>query len=153
MQVEKSDYPTCECCFSTLYIETGDMDPNYVTGRLNLKPTSIQRKGESANRFSNRTNPLSGWSLSSEARVDSKDLRNHMDWLLDQIACQKAEMESLRRAGCVFRVWCYWLSKAGHGGPIISVSQIKRLAELELEIYLDVYFVGEPEFGSEVGAP
>ena len=33
----------------------------------------------------------------------------------------------------------------GHGGPTISVPQAKRLAELELELGLDIYFLGEPD--------
>ena len=146
---ELSDYPTCECCYSTLYIETGNIDPNYVTEHLNMEPTSIQIKGQLANRCSRRTNPLSGWSLSSEGCVDSNDLRNHLDWLFDKIACRKVEMESLRRIGCEIRVWCYWLSKTGHGGPTISVPQAEMLAELELELCLDIYFLGEPDLENE----
>ena len=85
--------------------------------------------------------------------IASKDLRSHLNWLFDKIGGQKAEIESLRGMGCELCVWCYWLSRSGHGGPILSPSQSKKLAELELELYIDVYFVGEhcPESEGAVG--
>ena len=143
-----SDYPTCECCFTTLYIETGDVDPNRVSEILNLQPTSIQIRGEArANMFSRRINPLNGWSFSSEGFVESKDLRKHLDWLFDNLSDRKTEIECLRQLGCDLRVSCYWLSKAGHGGPTLSKSQIKSLAEFEFDICLDIYFVEETVSG------
>jgi hypothetical protein len=141
----ESDYPTCKCCFASVTVDAGDLDPGFITDCLKIEPTSTWKKGELAQHSSSRVNPFSGWRLSSKGCVDSRDLRNHIDWLLDRFALRKAEMESLRAEGCVFRVWCYWLSKYGEGGPTISVPQAKRLAELELELGLDVYFLGEPD--------
>jgi Domain of unknown function (DUF4279) len=146
-----SDYPTCAACFASLYIEAGDIDPEYITECLKTGPTSTQKKGELARISSSRVNPHSGWRLSSKAAVDSKDLRSHLDWLFDRIARRRAELEALRAMGCVIHVACYWLSKAGHGGPMISLPQIRKLVELELELWMDIYFLGEPEF--EDGGP
>jgi hypothetical protein len=36
-----------------------------------------------------------------------------------------------------------WDSKSGEGGPTISPVQMKRLAELGIELWFDVYFDGE----------
>jgi Domain of unknown function (DUF4279) len=147
-----SDYPTCERCYASLCMTTGDRDPDEVSRYLHIEPTMTQRKGEPARAGSERINPHGGWSLSSKGCVDSKDLRKHLDWVFDEIGERKPQLESLRQVGCEMRVWCYWLSKAGHGGPTLSVPQVKRLAELELEICLDIYFLGDPrpKKGSEI---
>jgi hypothetical protein len=146
------DYPTCERCYASLYVTTGDRDPDEVSKCLDIEPTTTQRKGEPARPGSKRINPHSGWSVSSKGCVDSKDLRKHLDWLFGKIGQRKAQIESLREMGCEMRVWCYWLSKAGHGGPMLSVPQLQRLADLELEICMDIYFLGGPptKKGSEI---
>ena len=46
----------------------------------------------------------------------------------------------LRRDGARISVSCFWTSAHGHGGPIVGVTQMKALAELGLDLELDVYF-------------
>jgi Domain of unknown function (DUF4279) len=140
-----SDYPTCERCYATLCIETGENDASFVSAHLDIQPTSVQIRGECAATGPARINALNMWFLSSDGRVDSKDLRNHLDWLFDRIGPNKSQLKSLREMGCELRISCYWLSKEGEGGPTFSVSQTKKLAELEIEVWLDVYFLGGPE--------
>jgi hypothetical protein len=139
----ESDYPTCERCYVTLCIYTGDNQASDVTKVLGLQPSEVTVKGESASFFSSRINPLNGWFLSSRDHLSSKDFRNHLDWLFDKIAFYKAEIQLLRSRGFIFSVSGYWLSRAGHGGPILSTSQIKKLAEFEFDISLDIYFLGD----------
>jgi hypothetical protein len=147
MQTENdlSDYPTCEKCYATLCISSEDIDIDEITRELNIPAATLLRKGELVNPFSKRVNPLNVWSLSSKSCVGSRDLRHHIDWLFDQITSQRAEIESLRARGCTFIIWCYWLSKYGHDGPTLSVSQSKKLADFEFELVLDVYLFEEPD--------
>jgi hypothetical protein len=141
----ESDYPTCDRCYATLFVNCGEIDPGQVTACLEIQPTGTQVKGQLASAFSKRIRPFSAWCLSSAERVDSQDLRRHLDWLFDQIASKKGAIESLREIGCTFTVPCYWSSAADNGGPTLSVPQIKRLAEFELEIWIDIYFLGGPD--------
>jgi Domain of unknown function (DUF4279) len=138
-----SDYPTCERCYATLCVYTGDLAPTRVTKGLGVDPSCIAVKGERVHIASERINEVNGWFLSSNGVVDSRDLRDHLDWLFDRIECHKDGAATLRELGCVFLVSCYWLSREGHGGPILSAQQLKALVELESEIWLDVYFLGE----------
>jgi hypothetical protein len=64
--------------------------------------------------------------------------------LFDRLRPRSGHLDTLRQMGCQFDVWCYWLSKEGHGGPILSLSQIDKLAQYRFELPLDIYFVGEP---------
>lgn len=134
----ESDYPTCQRCYVNLCIYTGDLEPNYVTKILNIEPSHVTKRGERASVYSDSTNPINGWFLSLKGDVNSRDLRNHLDWLFEKIASSRSNIDRLREGGCRLSVWGYWMSRAGHGGPILSVSQSKKLAELEFEFCLDV---------------
>ena len=83
---EVSDYPTCQRCYATLHVVTGDAHPDCVTSHLNTQPTRIQVKGERESTFSNRISVRNSWSISSKGSVNSNDLRKHLDWLFERIA-------------------------------------------------------------------
>ncbi|HET7748769.1 MAG TPA: DUF4279 domain-containing protein, partial [Terriglobales bacterium] len=73
-------------------------------------------------------------------QVESRDVRRHLDWLLEQIV---AAQEVLRRMQSEPDLWmdvfCYWRSTHGQGGPMLSPKQMQRLAELDLTIGFDCY--------------
>jgi hypothetical protein len=143
------DYPTCERCYATLSINSGELDPQVITAHLDTEPTDLTFKGQLASAYSQRMYVLNLWRLSSKNHVNSRDLRDHLEWLFDKIEPRRDRIESLRQLGCVFRVWCYWLSKEGHGGPEFSVRQIQKLAQFQFDLLLDVYFLGGPEQENE----
>ena len=39
------DYPTCGRCYATLFVKTAEMEPSFVTDRLDLMPTKITPEG------------------------------------------------------------------------------------------------------------
>lgn len=135
-------YATCEATYATLRIYASDLDPGEVTKLLDIVPTSMQKKGDLLG-ARNRVCKLNGWFLSSESNVDSRDSRRHIDWILDQIAGKSSVFEILRKSSCRTDVSCYWLSMSGHGGPALSPSQMKPLAEHGLDFWYDVYFLDD----------
>jgi hypothetical protein len=89
---------------------------------------------------------FNGWFLSSEDKVASKDVRRHLDWLLDLIWPARLPLADLQQtSGVKIDVNCVWWSASGHGGPTLWPEQMGRLAELGLECGFDVYFFGEEE--------
>ena len=81
-----NEYPTCDETEATLAIY--DIDPDLITQKLNIKPTYNQKQGvpkvkrTGVSRIANR----SSWLYSTEeSKVLSKDLRVHLNWLLDAI--------------------------------------------------------------------
>lgn len=131
------DYPTCEETYATLRIYPGEFDPDEVTRRLGIDPTEVQRVGERHGRTTRKTN---GWFLRSQDRVESRDARRHIDWLLDQLEPAANALSELRASGAEVDISCYWLSASGHGGPSVSPRQTKRLSALDLDCWFDVYF-------------
>jgi len=137
-------YPTCAETYATLRIYPGDLDPSSVTERLAIEPSTWQRRGESQRIMGvPKVATINGWFLSSEGRIVSRDSRRHLDWLLDQIAAKAPSLRSLRDEGSRIDICCKWLSASGHGGPTLSPTQMRRLAELDLELWFDIYLVPE----------
>jgi len=112
------DYPTCAATYATLRIYTGETKPEIVTDSLQVKASKILRKGEAGAR-------LNGRFLSSKGLIDSRDLRKHLDWVLEQIRGKDSELRVLQTTpGMRMDVSCYWAGH-GHGGPTFSPSQMR----------------------------
>jgi hypothetical protein len=58
-------------------------------------------------------------------------------------------IESLRKDGWRFSVFCYWLSKTGEGGPTLSLPQLSKLTRFNLEVGFDCYFLCGPDANEE----
>lgn len=141
-------YGSCERTYAELRIYSGAMDPEIVTRRLRVSPTSIQKKGDIRTNSLGRVRevPRNGWFLSSEGKVSSLDVRHHLDWLLDKIEPARSELNQLQStAGLTMLINCVWWSASGEGGPTLWPEQMRRIADLDLECSFDVAFFGNKE--------
>lgn len=139
--------PSCERTEATLAIY--NFDPDLVTQRLGVMPTSSQKVG--VPRVMHRGVPVMGtvnsWLLSSENHVTSKDLRRHLDWLLDRVEPAGAQLRELQQHPDVrMAVRCVWWSALGRaGGPTLWPEQMARMAQLNLEIGFTFAYYGDDE--------
>lgn len=136
-------YETCERTLATLWIDCDARDPDFVTSYLGVEPTEVQKKGEikQNSRGYKRTIKKSAWFLSSDGKVDSKDVRRHIDWLIAQLTPVKSKLLELQNLeGIVMSVNCIWWSATGGGGPTLWPEQMQGLADLNLECGFDVSF-------------
>lgn len=137
------DYPTCEETYVTLRVYHESADPASVSSALRLEPSKSQRVGESYERRGvTRRYKLSGWFLCSEGRVESYDTAKHLDWLLQQLQPRQQAFDTLRAQGWRIDIACLWDSHAGHGGPTFPPELLRRLADLGVELWFDIYFHG-----------
>ena len=140
------DYPTCAETYVTLRAYHDSADPTFVSSALGLEPTKEQRAGESYERRGVPcTYRLSGWFLSSKAKVQSYDAAKHLDWLLQQLQPHQEILKALRSQGWRMDIACLWDSHSGHGGPTLSANLLQRLAALGVELWFDIYFHGAYE--------
>lgn len=130
------DYPTCASTCATLRIYPGSISPDEITARLHVAPSSTQNAEA---RPPGVKDCASGWFLTSEDAIASKDVRRHLDWILDQIGDKATVFASLRDDGVCADISCYWLTASGHGGPSLWPRQMAVLAALGLEIWFDFY--------------
>ncbi len=128
------EYKTCAQTYATLCIY--GLSPEDVTAGLGLTATIGQHQGDL--RYGARAT-VDGWFLGSKGLVESKDLRRHLDWVLDQLLPQREALEDLVRRGARVAMSCYWLSALGQGGPMVSPTQSKKLGDLGIEIWFDLY--------------
>jgi len=139
------DYPTCKDTYASFNVYPRDFDPSEITNCLSLKPTYTTKKGD-VERPRDRddtyviVSKLNFWSFSTKGKVLSKDVRRHIDWLLDHLTPKQSTIINLQKQACQMNISCYWVSKHGHGGPILSPSQMEKLARLNIEIHFDCYF-------------
>jgi hypothetical protein len=142
------DYPSCERTFATLRIYPASIAPLEISERLGITPSATNLKGrEITNSLGkSRTQPINAWFLSSENAVSSKDVRPHLDWLLNAL---EPRIEQLLELQCLpgmrMNVHCSWWSAEGQGGPTIWPEQMTRLSRLNLECTFDVGFFGVEE--------
>lgn len=138
-------YPTCERTDVCLQIYGEKLVPAEVTSILGLSPTDEQTAGQSivSSRGRSRTPKTGGWFLSSEGRVHSKDVRRHLDWLIELLQPRATGLRRLQATpGVRMYVNCIWWSSRGIGGPTLWPEQMGALADLNLECSFDVSFYG-----------
>lgn len=142
---EDADYPSCEYTFAQLLIYT-NTDTQQITHTLGIAPTYAQNKGDVLvnSRGVKREAKLSYWNYSSEKKVQSKDLRHHLNWLLEQLKDRKNAIETLQNeSGISMSVDCIWTPKSSAGGgPVIWPEQMSVLSNLNLELAFDCYYLG-----------
>jgi len=136
------EYGTCERTEATLAIY--NIDPDVVTKKLNIICTSSQKIGipKIMHGGVERIGTKNTWLYSSEGSdVKSKDLRIHINWLLDKIEPRRLQLKQLQQfLGVKMTIRCVWWSKYGDGGPTLWPEQMKRMAKLNLEWTLSFVF-------------
>ncbi len=132
----KDSYAACERTYATVRIYPGDMPPDEVSNILKIRPTKVSLAGTKGG----GRKSINGWFFSSEGKVDSRDSRRHIDYLLDEIEASERGILELQGVGVKIDICCFWVSSAGNGGPIISPKQMARLVRLNIDIWWDVWF-------------
>ena len=86
--------------------------------------------------------PASFWVLSTEDRKTlsrSKDMRFHVEWLLDKVEARKKKIHRMCASGYEMLLSCFWESTNANGGPILDTEFMRRLSEFPLELRFDVW--------------
>lgn len=147
------EYGTCSYTHVWLRIMSEAVDPDAVTKMLSVAPTETQLAGTPRSPKTEKLHKYSGWFLSTEGILSSKDARHHLDWILERVKGKNREFTMMRQQGYLIDICCRWDSKSGHGGPTLSPYQMQILAELDTELWFDIYFdYPEDEKFSEQGA-
>jgi hypothetical protein len=137
-------YPSCERVFASLRVYPQVYTIEEVSAILSSQPNESVRIGDPIG-TRGKVATKTYWSISSEERVKSLDLRDHLDWLLsqfnlDESAKRKLELDRNLRL-CVF---CVSWSRSGSGGPSIWPEQMSELARRDLELTID-FNIYQPE--------
>ncbi|MGW7775510.1 DUF4279 domain-containing protein [Pseudomonas machongensis] len=138
------DYETCAECYVRLMIFPGEYHPDEITKLLQVQPTTVNVVGEKLTNSRGLTREVknSGWFLSTESHISSRDLREHIDWLVETISPHRDSLIKVQELdGVKVTLKCVWFSLLGHSGPVLWPEQMRALADLDLELSFDIYFV------------
>ncbi len=138
---------TCDRTCAKLLIYPAQLDHEAITAILAVKPTYAQNKGDEipTRRGTIRMARTTYWCLSSDLFVASKDVRPHIEWLLDALSNSTQGLQTLQdHHEVVMGVECEWWSY-GLGGPALWPEQLRRLADLNLECGFSLQFHSEDD--------
>jgi hypothetical protein len=140
MKIYDDEYDTCEKTYVGLRIYPGKIHPDQVTKLLSIKPSRTQVAGERIGNKKSKHVKNNGWFLSTENEIQSVDCGRHIDWILKKLSGKADVIHNLQIEGAKIDISCFWVSKSGHGGPMLNPAQMKELSNLNIEIWCDVYF-------------
>lgn len=133
------EYDTCYRTYATLRIYPNEIHPDEITRILGVKPSLFQIKGEKTSSLSVPTCSVNGWFLTSKEQVKSRDVRRHIDFVIEKVLAKKEDILKLQSQEVEMDLSCYWSSTQGQGGPTLSPKQMKALAELHIDVWFDIY--------------
>ena len=119
--------------------------------KIGVSPTSVQKKGvpKVMPNGNVHVGTIHNWLLSSKDSVSSKDLRRHLDWVLDRIEPFAEQLKELQQLPDVkMTVRCVWWSSDGGGGPTLWPEQMMRMAKLNLEFTVSFAYYGNNKLDS-----
>lgn len=119
-----------------------DLDPAEITEMFGVQPTRFHKKGEPRR---GRNGVLyapfdeGAWLLDSRDHVRSKDINQHLSWILDNIASCNSSIHRLQDLGYKTDLMCGWFSKSFNTCPSLNVENMRRMASFRLNCWFDVY--------------
>ena len=134
----------CIATRATLCFADDALDPDGVTRRLGVEPTSAFRRGDTGHGSgANRPAVTGVWLLGTDEAAIAPALDAHLRALLDVI--EPVAQEVRRIAGEVERaeVFCLWMTGYDAGdGPVVSARTLARLGALGLALGFDFFATG-----------
>lgn len=134
------EYPTCNECWASFNIISDSVNPDKITEKLNIKPTRQNKKGDLFVNVLNKSTQkvINGWFIESEGVIKSKDLRDHVDYVLDFLVPIKDKILEIQKWDDIkMTLTCSWWGFM-HCGPTLWPVQLEKMSMLNIAI--EIYF-------------
>lgn len=124
-----------------------DLDPDSLSTLTGLQSDRQARRGDERRNYGGQLlapEPSGWWLLSTRGRLDSKDIRVHMHFLLDQLLPHAETFRSQAEGGDAFFdvLWKSTYLYAGTG-PLFDAASMAGVAALGAGLGFDIYQVDE----------
>ena len=141
---KKSDPGTLQT-YASLRFSGDKLEPQRLTDTLNARPEVAYRKGEifKVSRGHEVRGRTGLWAISSKGIVVSRDLNEHLDYLLEILFPEGSDakldqLHKLMRDGSLEAdIPCFWHGEHGAKPPVIRKDIRARLARIPAEIWAD----------------
>ena len=144
--MEENDWnvidPTAEEVHATFRLSHETLVPQDISNALELDPSHSHRKGDrNLGKEGREYTPykIGVWTFSSKGKLASTDLNEHINWVLTKLDKKKEIIKEYQDNGFQSDVFCFWSAKCDNTCPGLSKESVKLLANLDLEIWIDVY--------------
>jgi|SRR5580658_6836509 hypothetical protein len=123
-----------------------DMSPDEVTRRLGLEPNQVRIAGE--RRSANQVWTESLWSYdggtaSAEAAREWTSLEDGVRYVLERLLPKRDLIQEYAKShNAVW--WCGHFQSSFDGGPTLSASLLRLLADFGVPLFIDNYFREDP---------
>jgi hypothetical protein len=131
------NFRSCSRTYATLLIFHEAMQPDQITAALGLEPDDTARRGEPTALA--RRVPRNLWARGTYDQYESRDLRFHVDKILDELRGKEDRLNWLLKRGCEIEISCFWESASGNGGPELDVGFLKRLTQFPVSMTFDIW--------------
>ena len=124
---------SCSSTYTTLCIYHEVMQPDEIARIIGLEPSYISIKNM-------KRIKKNGWFLSTKNEANSTVLSEHLTFLLNKIETIRGNLDLLLSFGVDIRIFCFWESTSGNGGPVLDSALLKRLSDCGIDLHFDIWF-------------
>jgi hypothetical protein len=117
-----------------------ELAPDFVTKLLELEPTDFWING-SIDAY-DRIRDYGCWSISSQSHVDSSELNDHLNWIVEQLEQKDTQLSKLKTALPGLRIFInvQWSTTAFNTVFLLNELLISRVAQSKLGLDFLVSF-------------
>lgn len=136
-----SDDTPHDFCFFTL--KGRDLDPAQVTETLGVSPDSAIRRGDANERLlerGGRPARCGCWLISTFKHVDSGEMREHLDWIMNRI--DRARLPAVENVEQI-DVSVFWHLNSPKEAIEFPLEFLQFLSAVNAKLYVDVTWCGE----------
>jgi hypothetical protein len=124
--------------YASFILSGTDLIPQDITSYFGINPSKSFTKGDI--KLNGKKWPHGYWALESSEFVKSSDLVNHIEWIISEIEkIEPKPHEIIRNQEITARISCFWILSTGHDGLSLTTDLMKRIANLNISLELDVY--------------
>jgi hypothetical protein len=136
------NYLGVETTYASLRIQHDLLVPEAISILLQLTPSWGWPKGII---LPGKTRPTKTgiWGISSEGHIQSREVRRHIDWIIDRIQSKTSIIHDLQEQRYTIDVFCFWSMSGTMAGLELSPHNCRALAELNIPIGFDIYASAE----------
>lgn len=135
--------------YASICLYGNKLVPNEITKILNQSPSSSQTKGEEIiDGGGKRIAQIGVWTLDSKNYVNSEELVEHIDFLLDNIPGEVGKLNDLPGVELAYITCFFIVLKCGHH-LIIESDVVEECSDYGLGINIDAYTMEEKDLELE----
>ena len=124
--------------YATLILRGKELNPQEVTDSLGLSPSMSFKIGDWRNETDRWKHNL--WTLSSQDKIQSSNLANHLEWLLDQLEPVKPRLlDILNTNNIKAGISCFWILPTDNENLGLTAELLKKITDFGLYLEIDIY--------------